>query len=214
MEGVEKFLFMRPLLNLLAQGRFFCRMISIVLRVGAALVVLFSFATVFQAGKIISDLPASGIPGGVLFELFFIVAVYAAVHVLLIRAREVDQLPAGEFWALSLGAMLVRLLGEAYCAFVSLVAVGGGIFVWFTNLSLSKVLNPVIRALFPNMGDDKSFLGGIQFMVVGILTGLAVLILSYALSELLSLAARSAHRDANPQRQNENPEQSYKSRFG
>jgi uncharacterized membrane protein (DUF485 family) len=212
MEGVEKFLFMRPLLNLLAQGRFFCRTISIVLRVGAALVVLFSFATVFQAGKIISDLPASGIPGGILFELFFIVAVYAAVHVLLIRAREVDQLPAGEFSALSLGAVLVRLLGEAYCAFVSLVAIGGGIFVWFTNLSLSKVLNPVIRALFPNMGDDKSFLGGIQFMVVGILTGLAVLILSYVLSELLSLAARYANRDANPQRQN--GEQSYKARFG
>jgi uncharacterized membrane protein (DUF485 family) len=180
--------------------------------VGAALVVLFSFATVFQAGKIISDLPASGIPGGVLFELFFIVAVYAAVHVLLIRAREVDQLPAGEFSALSLGAVLVRLLGEAYCAFVSLVAIGGGIFVWFTNLSLSKVLNPVIRALFPNMGDDKSFLGGIQFMVVGILTGLTVLILSYVLSELLSLAARYANRDANPQHQN--AEQSYKSRFG
>lgn len=212
MEGVEKFLFMRQLLNLLTQGRFFCRMISIVLRVGAALVVLFSFATVFQAGKIISDLPLSGIPGGVLFELFFIVAVYAAVHVLLIRAREVDQLPAGEFCALSLGAVLVRLLAEAYCAFVSLVAIGGGIFVWFTNLSLSKVLNPVIRALFPNMGDDKSFLGGIQFMVVGILTGLTVLILSYVLSELLSLAARYAHRDANPQRQN--GEQSYKARFG
>jgi hypothetical protein len=55
-------------------------------------------------------------------------------------------------------------------------------------------------------------------MVVGVLTGLTVLILSYALSELLSLAVRHVNRDAYPQRQNaepsQNPEQSYKSRFG
>jgi hypothetical protein len=215
MYKMEQLFFMRPLLGLLAQGRYFCRGVAIVVRVSAAMLVLFSLATFFQAGKTTFELPAQGIPGGALFECFFVVAVYAAVHVLLIRAREIESLPGGEFFALPLGAVLARLIGEAYSAFVSLVAVGGGVFVWFTNQSLSKIFNPVVRALFPVMRDDPSFMGGIEFMIVGVLTGLAALIVSYVVAEILAALARLAQREVPGGRHVPvSAEHGFRSRFG
>jgi len=214
MDGMEKYLFMRPLLGLLSQGRFFSRVVAMAVRVGAALVVLFSLTTFFQAGKLTFELPAQGIPGGVLFELLFVLGIYAAVHVMLIRARDVDQLAASDFFALPLGSIVVRMLGEAYAAFVSLVAIGGGLFVWFTNQSVSKVLNPLVRGLFPTMRDNPSFLGGIEFMVGGMLAGLGALIAAYVVSEILALLSRVAAREAQPQRNGQGIEPVYRSRFG
>lgn len=212
-ESMEKYLFMRPLLDLLGQARFFTRAVAIVLRVIAALIVLFSLTTFFEAGKIIFELPNSGILGGVLFEVFFVLAVYAVVHVLLIRARDVDALALGEFYALRIGAILAKLLGEAYAAFVGLVAMGGGIFVWFTNLGIGKVLNPLTRALFPGTQDDPSFTGGIEFMLSGILAAGAVLVLAYALSETISVVARLGREPAGAA-ERASIEQPYRSRFG
>lgn len=214
MDGMEKYLFMRPLLGLLAQGRFFSRVLAMAIRVGAALVVLFSLTTFFQAGKLTFELPAQGIPGGVLFEVLYVLAVYAVVHVMLIRARDVDQLAVSDFYALPLGAIVVRMLGEAYAAFVSLVAIGAGLFVWFTNQSVNRVLNPLVRGLFPSMRDNPSFMGGIEFMVSGMLAGLGVLIGAYVVSELLALLARVAAREAQPQRNGHSVEPVYRSRFG
>lgn len=214
MESMEKYLFMRPVLGLLAQGRFFSRVIAMAIRVAAALVVLFSLTTFFQAGKITFELPAQGIPGGVLFEVLFVLGVYAAVHVMLIRARDVDQLAVSDFYALPLGAILVRMLGEAYAAFVSLVAIGAGLFVWFTNQSVNKVLNPLVRGLFPTMRDNPSFMGGIEFMVSGVLAGLGALIVAYVVSEILAVLARVAAREAQPQRNGQGVEPVYRSRFG
>lgn len=211
---MSKVFFMRPLLELLAQGRFFCRGVAIILRVSAAMLVLFSLTTFFQAGKTTFELPAHGIPGGALFEVFFVVAVYAAVHVLLIRAKEIENLPGGEFFALPLGSILVRLLGEAYAAFVGLVAVGGGVFVWFTNQSIGKILNPVVRALFPAMRDDPSFMGGIEFMIGGVLTGLAALIAAYVVAEILLVLARLSSREPAGRHLSSAAEHGFRSRFG
>jgi hypothetical protein len=214
MEGIEKYLFMRPLLGLLAQGRFFRRVVAMAIRAGAALVVLFSLTTFFQAGKLTFELPAQGIPGAVLFEVLFVLAVYAAVHVMLIRARDVDQLSVNDFYAIPLGAILVRMLGEIYAVFVGLVSIGAGLFVWFTNQGVGKVLNPLVRALFPSMRDNPSFMGGIEFMVSGMLAGLGVLIAAYVVSEILALLARLAAREAQPKRSAQSVEPIYKSRFG
>jgi hypothetical protein len=214
MEGIEKYLFMKPLLGLLAQGRFFRHVVAMAIRAGAALVVLFSLTTFFQAGKLTFELPAQGIPGAVLFEVLFVLGVYAVVHVMLIRARDVDQLSVNDFYAIPLGAILVRMLGEIYAVFVGLVSIGGGLFVWFTNQGVGKVLNPLVRALFPTMRDNPSFMGGIEFMVSGMLAGLGVLIAAYVVSEILALFARLAVREAQPQRSAQSVEPIYRSRFG
>jgi hypothetical protein len=187
---MEKFLFVHVLLERLADTRFCYRSLSMILRVLSGLFVLFSFATFFQAGKLTFSLPAQSILGGLLFELFFVLAVYAVVHAILIRARDIESLdPAGP-WALRASTVLSRLVGEIYFLFVTLVSMGAGLFVWFTATSHYKVLGSTLRSFFPAFHEDASFLGGIQFMVSGILLSLAVLIVSYALAEVLTLVLR------------------------
>jgi hypothetical protein len=213
---MDKFLFVRPLLELLGQGRFFHRALSLIVRALAALAVLFSLTPFFQAGKLIFDLPANGILGGVFFEALLVLAVYSVVHVLLIRAGEIDRLDSGEYYALRAAPVLVRMAGEAYACFVSLVAVGAGIFVWFTGLSQAKVLNPFMLALIPSVRDNPSFMGGIEFMLGGILVAIGALLLSYLLAELLGwlvkLTGRETATATNGRHAAESP--AYKSRFG
>jgi hypothetical protein len=123
---MENYFFMRTVLNWLAEPRRFNRMLAITLRVLATLIVPFSLVTFFKAGKVIFDLPASGILGGIVFQVFFVLAIYAVVHGLFIRARNIDALPGGEYNMFPLATILIRAAGEAIAAFISLVAVGGG----------------------------------------------------------------------------------------
>ena len=209
---IERYLFMRPVLELLEQERFLRRAVAITLKVAAALIVLFSLTLFFSAGRLLFDLPRHAILGAVLFEVFFVLAVYAVVHTFLIRARHVEQMASGEYAALRLAPVLLRGLAEGYAAFVGLVAIGGGFFVWFTNLSLEKVMNPLVRSLFPNMGEDASFAGGIEFMLSGVLFAVGVLLLAYIVAEALALLTRS-QRPAETARVN-SAEERFRSRFG
>lgn len=208
---MEKYLFMRGVLKWLAQDRFLCRSVAIGLKVGAAMIVLFSLTTFFSAGRLIFDLSANGIPGGALFELFYVLAVYAAAHTLLLRSHDADAVRPGEFIALRLAPVVIRGLAEAYAAFVALVAIGGGLFVWFTNLGVEKVLDPVTRWFFPTVRENPSFMGGIEFMVSGVVTAFAVLLAAYAVAELLQFATRSI-RPAEPVRNG--AEDRLRARFG
>lgn len=195
---MENFYFMRSVLDWLIEPRHFNRMTAITLRVVAGLVVPLSLVTFFKAGKVIFDLPASGILGGILFQMFFVVAIYCVVHGLFIRARNIDALPGGDYNMFPLAAIVVRALGEAFAAFISLVAVGGGFFVWFTGKGVSAILSP-LPGFLPVFG-DTTFMGGIQFMVGGVLSAFAVLALAYLLAEGFGLITDAARRMAEPRR--------------
>jgi hypothetical protein len=214
---MDRYFFVRPLLDLLSQARFFHRALAMVLRVSAGLLVLFSLTTFFQAGKLTFGLPANAILGGVLFEVCFILAVYAAVHVLLIRARDIETLEDGELYALRSLPVMLRMIGEAYACFVSLVGIGAGLFVWFTAMSQNKALSPFVRSLFPTMRVDASFMGGIEFMLTGVLISIAVLVASYILAEAVSHWLRkpkdsNGHGNGSVRHHQEQP--IYKSRLG
>ncbi len=210
----KRYFFMVPLLERLAQPAFFGRVVALTLRASAALVALLSLTIFFKVGKLTFDLPTNRVLGGFLFEVFFVLAVYAAVHVFLIRARDIETVRASDSYAISIVALLVKMAGEAYCAFVSLMAIGGGLFVWFTNQSLGKILGPVVRALFPHTSDDSSFMGGIQLMASGVLIGMAALVLAYAASQVLAMLIRPARNGAAQQFPAADLSQSYRSRFG
>jgi len=189
---MENYFFMRTVLNWLTEPRQFNRLLAITLRVLAALIVPFSLVTFFKAGKLIFDLPASGILGGIMFQIFFVLAIYAVVHGLFIRARHIDALPGGEYNMFPLAAVLVRAAGEAMAAFISLVAVGGGIYVWFTGKGVGTILNPPPKFL-PLFG-DTTFMGGIEFMVGGVMTSILVIVLAYLVAEGLQLVGEAAGR--------------------
>lgn len=189
---MESYYFMRAVLNWLREPRHFNRMTAVTLRVVATLVVPLSLVSFFKAGKVIFDLPASGILGGVLFQLFFVVAIYCVVHGLFIRARQIDALTGGDYNMFPLAAIVVRAAGEAFAGFVGPVAVGGGIFIWFTGKAIGTILNPTPYFL-PVFG-DTTFLGGIQFIAGGVLSAIAAIGLAYLLAEGLVLVEEMAQR--------------------
>jgi len=195
---MENYFFMRAVLNWLAEPRQFNRMLAITLRVLATLIVPLSLVTFFKAGKVIFDLPASGILGGIVFQLFFILAIYAVVHGLFIRARNIDALPGGEYNMFPLAAIMIRAAGESMAAFISLVAVGGGIYVWFTGKGIGTILNPPPKFL-PLFG-DATFMGGIEFMVGGVLSAILAVVVSYLAAEGLHLLGQAAGRMQASQR--------------
>jgi len=200
---MENYFFMRTVLNWLAESRRFNRLLAITLRVLAALIVPFSLVTFFKAGKVIFALPASGILGGVVFQIFFVLAVYAVVHGLFIRARNIDALPGGEYNMFPLAAILIRAAGESMAAFISLVAVGGGIYVWFTGKGIGTILNPPPKFL-PLFG-DATFMGGIEFMVGGVLSAILVVVVTYLAAEGLQLLSKTAGRMQASQRTQSEP---------
>lgn len=201
--------FMQVALDWLAVPRHFNRLFAVTLRTVAVLVVPASLVAFFKAGKVIFNLPASGILGGILFQLFFAVAVYGVVHGLFIRARGVDRLPGGDYNIFPLAALIARAAGEAFAVFVGLVAIGGGMFVWFTGKGVSTILSP-IPGFLPVFG-DATFMGGIQFMVGGVLSAILVLGLAYLVAELLQWIADVASRQGESRRAAELP---YKLRSG
>src|SRR6266849_3373784 len=56
-------------------------------------------------------------------------------------SKIIFNLPASEFNTITLLSVLLQLIGEAYAAFVSLIAIGGGIFIWFTAKGIDKLLS-------------------------------------------------------------------------
>src|SRR4051812_35081951 len=203
---------MQAVLERLAQPAFFSRVVSVAFRTMAGVIGLFSLTIFFKVGKLTFEMTPNRVLGGVFFEAFYVVAVYAVVHVFFLRAREIEEIKSGDSYALAILVSLFKMVGEAYCAFVSLIAIGGGLFVWFTNQGLGNVLGSLVRVLFPGIGDDPNFMEGIEFMASGVFIGLAVLVVAYAASQALTLLIRP--RNGTQQSPSVEVNQNYRSRFG
>ncbi len=209
----KRYFFMNGLLERLGRPAFFCHLVAGTLRVVAALIVLLSLTVFFKVGKLTFDMSPNQAPGGILFEAFFLLAVYAAVHAFIARARDIDAVKADDSYAITTLALLLKLFGEAYCAFVGLMGIGGGLFVWFTAQKLGNALGALVRALFPGVGDDPSFMGGIEFMAGSVLIGIGVLVVSYAASQALTIWFRPVRNGVHqtPTAEISHP---FRSRFG
>ncbi len=206
---MDRYFFMRRLLELLRQPGFLNTLVAITLRAVGGLIILLSLVAFFNAGKVIFSLPASGILGGILFLLCYILAIYAVVHTLVIRARNIDDIAVAEFTTFPLVALLLMTFGEVFAAFATLVAIGGGLYVWFTGKSVETILDTIHKFL-PSFG-DTTFMGGIQFIVGGVLSAIGVLVLCYMLAEGVTAFSEIAKRRAEAERL---PDQTFKFRSG
>ena len=192
-----KHFFMKPTLDWLAIPGHFNRVMAITMRSVAVLIVPLSLVTFFKAGKVIFDLPASEILGGIFFEVAYVVAIYCVVHGLFIRANDVDQLKGDRFNMFPLASIIIRSVGETGAAYLACVSIGGGIYVWFTAKSIRTLLDP-LPTLLPVFG-GTNFIGGIQFMMAGLLSAIALLGVTYLLAEVAMLvhaSARHQHESA------------------
>jgi len=185
---MEKYLFMKPVLDSLADGPLFRKRFALCVRIGAAVAAMTGLVGFVNAWNFTAQLEAARIPGGILYMLFLAAAAYMAVHTMLIRAKDIDALPHTGFTLIPLGAVVALMLGEAYAAVCVALATGGGILVWFTGDWAYSILQ---RAAFflPPFGGG-TFMDGILLILRGALRALVALALGHLVSELFIVVER------------------------
>ncbi len=185
---MDKYLFMRPVLDALAQGPFFRKNFALCVRIGAAVAAMAGLVGFVTAWNFTAHLEAARIPGGILYMLFLAAGVYMAVHTLLIRAKDIDALPHTAFTLIPIGAVASLMVGEAYAAVCAALSVGGGILVWFNGAYAYTLLEHVAFFLPTFSGD--SFMAGILLILRGALRAVVVLALGHLVSELFIVVER------------------------
>ena len=179
---MEKYLFMRPVLDALAEGPFIRKNLALCVRIAAAVAAMVGLVDFVNAWNFTANLEASRIPGGILYMLLLVAAVYMAVHTLFLRARDIAALPHTEFTLIPIGAVAALMVGEAYAAVCAALSVGSGILVWFTGDYAYSLLQRV--AFFLPTFEAGTFTGGILMILRGLLRALVVLALGHIVSEL------------------------------
>ena len=185
---MDKYLFMKPVLDSLANGLFFRKYFALCVRIGAAVAAMAGLVGFVNAWNFTAHLEPARIPGGIIYMLFLAAAVYMAVHTMLIRAKDIASLPHTGFTQIPVGAVVSLMIGEAYASVCAALAVGGGILIWFTGDSSYNLLNRVTFFL-PAQGGE-SFMAGILFILRGAIRAVAALFLGYLASELFIVVER------------------------
>lgn len=183
---MKKYLFMRLVLQKLAEGRIFRLAFTIALRALAGVIILVGLVTWLTMWKLVLSLSGTGLLGGFLFQVLFCVAVYAVAHTVLIRASEIAQLPDSELTLLPIAMIIIRLIGEVWAAFGVVISVAGGILIWFAGGSAGALLNN-LPWMVPSSVGGETFIGGVLLIVIGVLVSFFALTFFYWLAELLGL---------------------------
>ncbi len=177
---------MRRLLDLISHGKIFSQVFATILRVAAVVNVVGGLVLWIIIWKGIFSLGFFGILGGLILQLFFVVAVYATTHILILRARDVANLPEADFTVIPIVALLMRLFGELYAAAAIIMSLGGGIFLWFGGNTLGALGAGGLNLFsLPFLGDLglPGFVAGLVIMVGGVVWAFLVLTFFYFLSE-------------------------------
>jgi len=188
---LRQYLFAPRILDLASRGAIVRGAIALVLRIAAAAITLAALLSWLDVWKVVTSLEASAVVGLVLFQVVFIVATYAVVHTILIRARAIANLPDAEFVILPIVNVCCRLVGEciAWC-FIGL-AIGGALVVLFADpYAAYRVTReiPFGGYLSPTHGLS----GALVYALFGVLSAFAALVFFYLLAESSSLLATIA----------------------
>jgi len=189
--AMDSYLFMESVLQLIAQGRFFRKAVAVILQTLAVVVSIAGLVAWMSMWKFAARAPFFALLGIVIFQLFFVVALYMVAHALFIRARDIAQLPDEEFYVIPIAAIALKLIGEVYASFVAVMSVAGGILIWLMRgyaFSLVKKAAPFV----PRLGNGEGFVGGLLFMGGGLFAAFVVLVLTYFLAEAVCMMAESA----------------------
>lgn len=189
--AMNSYLFMESVLHLIAQGSFFRKAFAVVLQALAVVLSIAGLVMWMSVWKFAGQAPFAALLGIVIFQLLFVVALYMVAHTLFIRARDIAQLPDGEFYVIPIAAITLKLVGEIYASFVAVMSVAGGILIWLMRgyaYSLVKMAVPFV----PRLSNGEGFMGGLLFMGGGLFAAFVVLVLSYFLAETVLMLADSA----------------------
>lgn len=179
---MEKYFFMEAVLEKISQGQFFRKAFAVALQIMAVVIVTAALVAWIIVWKSISGYSAEAIFGIIIFQLLFVIAVYMVVHILLIRAGNINALPDSEYTVIPIVSITLKLFGEIYASFVTVISIAGGILTWFIGSSALYMIKGS-APFVPSYGNGEGFWGGLVFMVGGLFSAFVGLVLFYFLAE-------------------------------
>ena len=184
---MEKFLFMEAVLEKISQGQFFRKAFAITLQILAAVIAIAALVAWITVWKSISEFSAEAIVGIIIFQLLFVIAVYMVIHILLIRAGNINELPDSDYTVIPIVSITLKLLGEIYASFIAVISVAGGILSWFIGSGAFYMVKR-LSLLIPSYGSGEGFWGGLVFMAGGLFSAIVGLVIFYFLAESVVVA--------------------------
>ena len=177
-----KYFFMKPVLQLISVGHFFRKAFAIFLQILAVVITIAGLVSWVGVWKSVAAQDVSVILGIIIFQLFFVIAIYMVVHTMFIRADDISALPDADYTVIPIVSIVLKLCGEIYACFSVVVAIAGGILIWFIGGNAFYFIKK--SSLFmPGFGYGSDFLGGLMFIVGGLLVSFIVLVVFYFFAE-------------------------------
>ncbi len=184
---MEKYFFMAGVLEKISQGQFFRKAYAVTLQILAGLIAIAALVAWITVWKSISGYSSEAIVGIIIFQILFVIAVYMVIHILLIRAGNINALPDSDYTVIPIVSITLKLIGEIYAAFITVISVAGGILSWFIGSgAFYMVKRPSL--LIPSYGSGEGFWGGLVFMAGGLFSAIVGLVIFYFLAESVVVA--------------------------
>ncbi|MFW6140612.1 MAG: hypothetical protein ACOC5S_04590 [Acidobacteriota bacterium] len=183
---MDKVFFMKPFVESFSNKKVFTKTFATILRVLAVISIVAAIVIWILLWKFVFDIPSTGIAGGVIFQIFFLVGIYMSAHAAFLRAQNIAQLKTGEYTVVPVVTVFLKLAGEIYASLTAAVALGGGILIWFAGGYGLQLLEGVPQFI-PQYGGGTTFLGGLLFLLGGLIFAFFTLIAFYFAAEFFNI---------------------------
>lgn len=192
---MERYLFMKSLTASLEKEDFIKKVFSVYLTTIAIFTGMSGLVGFTIGLRDIFKMNTSGIIGGIIFEGLFVIGIYAVVHRLLIGSEKIKNISEKDSIFTRIGTQILKSLGEAYGIFASVMAIGGGIFIWFggPGVRSANTLFRVINHYYTFSGlRGETFVQGLSFMVRGVAYAFLISLGVFVVSELFIAIVNSS----------------------
>lgn len=183
---MKEYLIMDKVIKALNEGTVFRLVTASTLRILAGLSVVGGLIATILLWKEIVDLPAAGILGGIIFQIFFIAAFYVMVHTVYIRSNDILDLGPSDYTVIPILSIVLKMTGEIMAGMQVMMGIGMGMFLWFgVSGSIAREFNPLGDVLPLMIGrGSNAFLFGLVYMISSALFAILTLVFFYFLSEI------------------------------
>lgn len=191
------------------EGTNFRFVIFWLLRVLAVLTAI--FGAFFWIGTLIQILQRFSLGlflGGFIFLGLYIIALFAVIQTMWKRARDIQDLPVGEFPIFAIYAAVVRLVGEISAIILAFIGVGGMFLIWGAGRLSLDIIGFLIRPILPLFGPYSlmdpigTLTAGLVVFTVYVVSAVLTLLGSYFLAELVILIKGIFHNTQSLQKEN------------
>lgn len=180
--------FMRKVIEVISQGKFFKVVCSAALSVSAYLTALLGLIAWCGLWLTLEHLQGFAVLALIVHQGVYVVVIYMQVHTALIRAADIRELPEGNFTVIPIISVFFKLFGEQtmiLCVYFGLIS---GLL---SSAMMGRGLPFIANMLGMGYGTTGliAFFYGILMLVVFVIIGFMMLVFFYLLSESTLLFA-------------------------